>query len=346
MALLQELPSGKLLELPSGLLAEECCCDCLEYTLAIVATPDGCCCFDFSTTMDPAATTTIASYEWDFGDGSTSTSATPSHCYEEAGDYTVTLTTVDAEGCTKIVTEEVSCTCPEGEEPVADFSYVQTDDDPCCLSFTNDSTVYCDRTATYLWDFGDGDTSTSENPSHCYDGEGPWDVTLTVTDSAGCTDSVVMEVDCVDQYGGECCYCLENDLPATITATFGGFPGGCDLDGSATCSPDVGNPCLYKGTYTSSIFGTMEVEVSLGTSAFGASGISARHRPNSGGYNWQTYNYGNCPNGAAAGSPQDCETWGPYSATVLTIVSWVSGGGGWGCGTPGTYTPTCTVEAP
>jgi PKD repeat protein len=90
-----------------------------------------------------------------------------------------------------------SCCEDVGGPPTADFSYTQTDADPCCFSFTDLSTAgTCGSIVSYSWDFGDGDTSTSENPTHCYDAEdaGPWDVTLTVTDASGCTDSVVTQI--------------------------------------------------------------------------------------------------------------------------------------------------------
>lgn len=226
-----------LVRIISGLVKKGCCCGppCGEYALSINVSPQSCCCFDFSFSLDPPGATTIVSQLWNFGDGATSTSASPSHCYDEAGTYAISLTTVDAEGCIKIATGEVTCgsDCPEGEGPVADFDYQQTSE--CCFDFDDQSTVGGDcegRTiVSWAWAFGDGNTSTSQNPSHCYSGAGPWNVTLTVTDNFGCVDSVVMSVACVDFYA-----CADNDCnypaPSTATMTLAGFS---DIAGAPTC---------------------------------------------------------------------------------------------------------------
>ena len=53
----------------------------------------------------------------------------------------------------------------------------------------NDGTI-----VSYIWNFGDGDTSTSQNPTHAYDQEGPYSVTLTVTDDDGLTDTATLNI--------------------------------------------------------------------------------------------------------------------------------------------------------
>lgn len=115
-----------------------------------------------------------------------------------------------------------NCCLEPGGPPTADFSYSQSDNDPCCFTFTNSSTIgSCGSIVSYLWDFGDGETSTSTNPTHCYDAEdaGPWNVTLTVTDTSGCEDSAVMEVLCSPN---PCECCDEEFLPLTALVTISG----------------------------------------------------------------------------------------------------------------------------
>lgn len=282
MAKLQRLPNGKLLTVGS-MLAVECCCEpCGEYSLSIGFVAEDCCCYEFSVTIDPPGTTTIVSYEWDFGDGSTSTEASPSHCYEEAGSYLVTVTTTDEEGCTKVAQAEVNCDpCPEDEAPTAGFSYEQTDGDPCCFDFTDESFVgeVCEgRTIIeWYWEFGDGATSTLQNPSHCYAGAGPtWDVTLTVTDNFGCEDSAVMEVVCYAP--GGCCEQLPF-LPPTVMVILP-TPASpisacyCDpLPGPHTLTQVEPGSCIYKKTFTCldesvdpDVVRTIVIEANIGNS--------------------------------------------------------------------------------
>jgi hypothetical protein len=282
----------------------ECCQDCLDYTLTINYTPDDCCCFAFSVIMDPPGTTTIASYSWNFGDGSTSTSANPTHCYEEEGSYLVTLTTVDAEGCQKITTVEVACECLS-TDVVADFSYEQTDADPCCFQFTDESVANCPgRTIVeWLWDFGDGTTSTLQNPTKCYAGSfpsGPWNVTLTATDSAGCSDAVLMSVACQDGEVDDCCGDTEF-LPATCTVVLSGFgnTGLCSqcatqLNTSHTV-PLVGVafPCNYVKDWTF-CGGTNRIRVQATTTFILVQVVTDLGGPNHATFTFTLNNTGSC----------------------------------------------------
>lgn len=120
-------------------------------------------------------TTTIAtSYDWDFGDGQSSTEKNPTHTYAAPGIYTVTLTS-DNDGQIHSITQTVTL-------PTAQFSFsgvgVQV---PCNVAFTNTSI----NATSYLWDFGDGTTSTSENPTHTYTTGGNFNVKLTTKTTAG-----------------------------------------------------------------------------------------------------------------------------------------------------------------
>jgi PKD repeat protein len=74
------------------------------------------CSFDGSASSDPDGT--IASYAWDFGDGSTGSGVTPGHVYAAAGTYTVTLTVTDDDSATDVDSRSVTVTVP----PVGDFA--------------------------------------------------------------------------------------------------------------------------------------------------------------------------------------------------------------------------------
>ncbi|HEX6916292.1 MAG TPA: PKD domain-containing protein, partial [Chitinophagaceae bacterium] len=125
------------------------------------------------------------SYNWSFGDGSTSTSANPSHSYAQAGTFNVQLL-VSMNGCSDSTTQPVTV----NPEPVAGFSI---NDTAQCLaanqfSFTNTTT----GSATYQWNFGDNSTSTATSPAHSYAAAGNYTVTLTAITGSGCTDSATM----------------------------------------------------------------------------------------------------------------------------------------------------------
>ena len=124
-------------------------------------------------------------YEWDFGDGATSTSANPTHSFAEKKAYTVTLTVTDAQGAEATATKTISV---GNEPPVANFTWTPaTPNTGEEVEFTDTSTDpdTSDTIEEWAWNFGDGATSTAENPVHIYAGPGTYTVTLVVTDSRG-----------------------------------------------------------------------------------------------------------------------------------------------------------------
>ncbi len=104
----------------------------------------------------------ITSWLWDFGDGSTSIEQNPSHTYDTTGSYTVSLT-VSGMGSSDTITKENYITV---KNVIANFSAdVTTGKAPLSVSFTDSSLGEIDA---WLWKFGDGLTSTSQNPTHVY----------------------------------------------------------------------------------------------------------------------------------------------------------------------------------
>jgi PKD repeat protein len=135
---------------------------------------------------------------WDFGDGAQSTAQHPSHVYDTPGTFDVALTAfVDQQSDT---TTQVGLVTVDPATLVAAFSSdVAGGDSPLVVGFTDTSTAAIPVTA-WLWDFGDGGTSTEQAPSHTYvvQEETGFDVTLTVfiggqSDSVTVVDAVRVE---------------------------------------------------------------------------------------------------------------------------------------------------------
>lgn len=157
---------------------------------------------DFSWSPDPALVNqpvqftdqststagTITAWSWGFGDGQTSTLQNPSHTYSNTlGLFIVTLTVTDSVGYTDTLSVNLLVTTP----PVASFTHTPTTPGNGQLVQFSDTSTHPDPTATltgWLWEFGDGATSSLQNPSHAFS-TGRYTITLTITDSNGLTDT-------------------------------------------------------------------------------------------------------------------------------------------------------------
>jgi len=132
------------------------------------------------TFTDASTGSTPLIYQWDFGDGSTSTEQNPSHMYVQRGTYTVKLTVTNAYGSsTEIKKDYLSI----GMAPRAAFIATPTSGSaPISVGFTDKSTGVI---TSWKWDFGDGTSSTEQNPYHTYRSQGIYTVILTVSNDYG-----------------------------------------------------------------------------------------------------------------------------------------------------------------
>ncbi len=166
------------------------CVDSIEKTVQVYPVPVVAFAFDTVCALDTTTfinnTNGAVSYNWDFGDGNTSTAVSPQHVYSSGGVYDVILTATNTVGCSASDTQSVLVY----EKPVADFSA-----NAVCL---NAPTQFTDLTnitvATWQWDFGDGNSSNLQNPVHTYTNFGTYNVKLTVITADGCIDSIVKPV--------------------------------------------------------------------------------------------------------------------------------------------------------
>ena len=134
-----------------------------------------------------STTSSSAVYQWDFGNGNTSTLKDPGAVFLEAKQYIVTLTVKDGNQ-----TSSSSQTITVYKKPVVDFSSsLSKVCTPEPATFTAKATADEGTIAEYLWDFGDGYTEHSYSPgiSHVYATAGEPRVRLSVTDNHGCTSS-------------------------------------------------------------------------------------------------------------------------------------------------------------
>ena len=131
------------------------------------------------------STGVIYSWQWDFGDGGTSTWRNPTHLYSGSGVYTVSLTVGGPGGSnTRVRTNYISVTAPP---PVADFVATPTSGNvPLTVRFTNQSAY----DSTCFWDFGNGATSFLRNPEQLFTQPGTFTVRLVVSNSSG-TDTLI-----------------------------------------------------------------------------------------------------------------------------------------------------------
>jgi gliding motility-associated-like protein len=130
----------------------------------------------FQNTSAPPALSTV----WDFGDGTSSNQASPVKTFTVAGNYRVRLLSTYASCVDSVIKNFVV----NAAAPIAFSSNVPgACRGPVAVSFTNESP----NVATARWDFGDGGTSTAINPQHTYTSAGTYNVTLTITNTSGCT---------------------------------------------------------------------------------------------------------------------------------------------------------------
>ncbi|MGN6507838.1 MAG: PKD domain-containing protein, partial [Chitinophaga sp.] len=143
-------------------------------------------CESLITTFNDNSTGNPVSWQWNLGNGATSTQQSPSASYTSPGTYKVILTVKDASGNTSTAEKTVTV----WGKPRPDFSASPAKGCiPLNVTFTDKSDAVNGSITAYSWDFGDGNTGSGSNPVHTYNNVLSPVVTLTVTNSNGCTAS-------------------------------------------------------------------------------------------------------------------------------------------------------------
>jgi PKD repeat protein len=211
------------------------------------------------------------SWEWDFGDGTSSTEQNPTHTYICAGYFDISLTVTNADGCT---------------DTYYDYVYVENGSSNLNALFTyfsqGTSTGFLDvstgNPTSWEWDFGDGGTSTVQNPAHSYECSGDYWVSLYVTNAAGCESSYFLNINASGIYTLEARFTLgvDGSIVTFNDSTIGNATNyEWDLDnGNYAYSPDTVFDYHCSGFYfvgltvsndycTSSEYAGIELEGSL-----------------------------------------------------------------------------------
>ncbi len=146
----------------------------------------------------------IVAHQWYFGDGSASSLRNPSHRYNvtQPATFNVQLIVTDDGGKTGSITQSITLGSIENKAPTADFSY--TPENPVIgetIQFVSESTDEDGWIVSWQWNFGDGTTSTQENPQHKYNvnEKTVFAVKLTVTDNGGQTASKTKSITISEQ---------------------------------------------------------------------------------------------------------------------------------------------------
>ncbi len=187
------------------------------------------------------------SWLWDFGDGSSDTTANPMHTYSAIGWYTVCLITTNSCSVGDTICDSVFvCTAP-----MASMGYTMVGNDTLIFS---DSSMYA---TSWWWDFGDGGTDTTQNPMHTYTTDGTFNICLITTNACG-SDTVCTSVTiCVTPLSAAFGFTSNQ-----FSYAFTGNPSG--VTSFAWTFGDGGTSTLASPTHTYTANGTYVVCLTVG----------------------------------------------------------------------------------
>lgn len=194
----------------------------------------------YLTTSFSDQTGSAVGWHWDFGDGGTATSQNPIHNYVSNGTYSVCLIATDVCGYSDTLCQSLTVCAPLN----ANFSSTS--------SFL--SATFNDLSATasqWHWDFGDGATSTSQNPSHTYGANGTFNVCLIATNLCGHADTLCQNITVCSALNIDFNYSTSN-----LSATFLDFSNNAiqwfwDFgDGSISTDQNPSHTYSSSGSYT------------------------------------------------------------------------------------------------
>lgn len=147
----------------------------------------------YDTSYAGGPTSQVVFWQYDFGDGNTSTSPNPTNTYTSNGTYLVCLTIATSTGCASTFCDSVTIDCIGGSPCTAAYQFYP--DSFCNYSFIDYSTGGSGNVVGWYWSFGDGGSSTQQNPNYQYASNGQYLVCLTIQTDNGCSDTICDSVD-------------------------------------------------------------------------------------------------------------------------------------------------------
>ena len=142
---------------------------------------------------------TISGWQWNFGDGGSASERNPTHTYGSPGQYQVLLTVTDNDGAADSRSHQAEPSAPPPPPPPPANKPPSADFDVHCSHMTctfEDHSKDDDGTIVrWDWSFGDGASSSEQNPVHSYANDGKYDISLTVTDNGGATATKTRRTD-------------------------------------------------------------------------------------------------------------------------------------------------------
>ncbi len=202
-------------------------------------------CSGFTFTFQNFSSGPITHYHWDFGipgvTDDTSNQHFPTFTYSDTGIYTITLEVYSATGCADTQTAVVYVYPNLFAGMIAGDGCTDTP-----LDFTDHSTSTYGDINSWLWNFGDGDTSHQQNPTHTYPNSGPYIVSLIVGTANGCADTVTQTINIYQN--------PDIIIHPRDTTIIYGLSVPLSVQGGATYSwspvdyldnPNIGNPICY-----------------------------------------------------------------------------------------------------